>query len=505
MAHPNRHENRPYRDESVPDGGRPALQAPSASALKMPATSPKRLRVPIFLKLVALCTLLVLAVAMTISISIINRQKDQFVAQLIDLGENTVRIVARNAADKLLSEEDLALFRLIGDVAANKQVVFALITDHNGIIRAHSKSIEEVGKPYSPPAVVRQLKAYPEVVTGSFRLNGVETLLFDGPIIFKQVRIGEVKVGISLNSIEENIRRAKWSIALLTLLITVAGILLSLGLSVYFTHPIKRLEDGTHAVAAGRLTHRVRIGRNDEFGDLAQNFNKMAGELELKERIKSSFGRYVTPEIVEMIIANPNSTWMKGAEVQASVLFVDIRGFTAISEHKEPVDVVELLNSYFKLVTEAVVQNGGHLNKFIGDEAMAIFGAPVPNRNHAAAAVQAALDIQRQMAHLEPGCGALGAPIQVGIGINSGKMVAGNLGSETRMEYTVIGDNVNVASRLTSLAKGGEIIISQNTFDRLDAQTGLAIEAKGSVALRGRQTAMAIYRVAGTTATEAVT
>ena len=461
-----------------------------------PTEPPKGLRVPIFLKLAVLCTLLVLGVVMTISVIILNRQKDQFVAQLIDLGENTARIVASNAADKILGEEELALFQLVGDVAASKQVVFAAITDHNGIIRAHSKNIEAVGKPYRS-TTVRQLKSDLEVPTGALSLNGEEILLFEAPVTFKQVSIGEVKIGISLSSIEDNIRRAKWSIASLTLLITCAGILLSLALSIYFSYPIRRLGEGTHAVAEGRLTYRVRIRRNDEFGDLAQNFNKMAGELELKERIKSSFGRYVTPEIVEMIIANPNSTWMKGAEVDASVLFVDIRGFTAISEQKQPVDVVDLLNSYFTRVTEAVVGNGGHLNKFIGDEAMAIFGAPVPDRTHADAAVRAALEIQAKMATLEPGGAGPEVPIQVGIGINSGKMVAGNLGSETRMEYTVIGDNVNVASRLTSLAGRGEILISKKTFDRLAEHTVFRIEEKGSVTLRGRRTEMAIYRVVG--------
>ena len=466
-------------------------------AVAMPTPDParkKHLRISIFLKLASLCTLLVIGAVLTISIIILNRQKSQFELQLINLGENTARIVARNAADKLLGEEDLALFQLIGDVAANEQVVFAIITDHNGLTRAHSK-IEEVGKPYISPAAIHQIKADQDVTIGTFLLNGEKILLFDAPITFKKVKIGEVKIGISLKSIEENIRRAKLSIASLTIMITFAGILLSLVLSMYFSHPIRQLGEGTNAVADGKLGHRVQIKRNDEFGDLAENFNKMAEELELKEKIKSSFGRYVTPEIVEMIIANPDSTWMKGSEVEASVLFVDIRGFTSLSEERKPTDIVELLNDYFTRVTEVVVRNGGHLNKFVGDEAMAIFGAPVPNRSHADAALKAAVGIQREMAQFVPNRAMGDTPIKVGIGINSGKVVAGNLGSQKRMEYTVIGDNVNVASRLTSLAKGGEIVISKNTFDLVTEKTAFTIQERGKVAVKGRRTELTMYSV----------
>lgn len=486
-------EKQPIKDDRDLNNAVHAASVPGAEAIKGgKKVHDNGLRVSIFLKLASLCTLLVLAAVLTISFIVLNRQKSQFLSQLINLGENNARIVARNAADKLLGEEDLSLFQLINDVAANKQVIFALITDHNNVIKAHS-NIDEVNKSYHSPSDYRGVKDSVDVQTGTFLLNGKQALLFDAPIVFKDVRIGHVKIAVSLKSIEDNIRQAKISIALLTIMITVAGILLSLVLSMYFSHPIRRLGEGTQALADGNLDYRVQIHRNDEFGDLADDFNKMAAELELKEKIKDSFGRYVTPEILELIIENPDSRWMNGSEVDASVLFVDIRGFTTLSEEREPEQLVGLLNDYFSLVTEVIVENGGHLNKFVGDEAMAVFGAPVHDPLHANAALKTAAEIQQKMALFVPKKGTWDKPIKVGIGISSGRMIAGNLGSEKRMEYTVIGDNVNVASRLTSLAKGGEIIISKKTFDLLENKTAFDLQEKGNVFVKGRKMEIAIY------------
>ena len=187
---------------------------------------------------------------------------------------------------------------------------------------------------------------------------------------------------------------------MLTVIIVILGVLLSLGLSMYISRPIKELRESTKSLGAGDFSHRIFIKRKDEFGDLGLAFNKMTEDLALKETIKDSFGRYVAPEVVDLILANPDNQWMKGARVKASVLFVDIRGFTALSEDKEPEAIVEILNDFFTRVTDVIMKYGGYLNKFLGDEAMAVFGIPTPNPEHAEAAVMAALDIQGQIAGL---------------------------------------------------------------------------------------------------------
>ena len=454
----------------------------------------RSLRIPIFIKLTALSTLLIFVVISTISFSMLSKQKKQFTGQLVSLGESMVSIAASNAPDKLLGGEDLALFQLVNNIAQNDQVIYAIITDENDIIKAHS-NIEEVNKAYSPPKNITFLNKTSDAKVSSFIQGGEEILFFEKPITYQKLNVGKVRLAISQKKILQNIRNAKIFILVLTVIIIILGILLSLGLSRYFSNPIMKLRESTKALGMGNFDHRVSINRNDELGDLGSAFNKMAEDLALKEKIKDSFGRYVTPEIVDLILANPDNQWMKGSEVEATVLFVDIRGFTTLSEDKEPESIVELLNDYFARVTDIVVKHGGHINKFVGDGAMAIFGTPVPTPQHAEAAVMAALDIQEEIARLDREKKMEDVAIQVGIGVNSGAMVAGNLGSQRKMEYTVIGDNVNVASRLTSRAKAGEILISRQTYELIENKNSLKIEKRRIALVKGRKMKIAIFNV----------
>jgi adenylate cyclase len=186
---------------------------------------------------------------------------------------------------------------------------------------------------------------------------------------------------------------------------------------------------------------------------------------------------------------------MKGSKVEATVLFADIRGFTSIAENKDPQAVLDLLNEYLTRVTDAVIKHGGHLNKFAGDEAIAVFGAPLSDLTHAEAAVKAALEIQKSIAEVNSRREKDHIHLGVGIGINSGEVVAGNLGSSKRMEYTVIGDNVNVAARLTSIAKGGEILITKRTYDAIQSRGALKVEERGMAPVRGRKKGITVYCV----------
>lgn len=453
-----------------------------------------KLRIPIFIKLASLSTVLILVVISTISFSILKKQKKEYLGQLINLGESMVRIVANNAPEKLLEEEDLELFQLVKDISENEQVIYVLITDQKNVIKAHSR-LNMVNKEYLPPGKCLFLEEIGNVKVSSFLRGREKVLLFEKPITYQKLRIGEVHLAISQRVILENIREAEVFIIILTVFIMFLGITLNLALSMYFSRPIKKLGESVKALAMDDFDHRVVINRNDELGDLGLAFNKMAEDLALKEKIKESFGQYVTPEIVDLILENPDNQWMKGSKEEATVLFVDIRGFTRLAEEKEPEAVVELLNDHFTRITDIVFKYGGHLNKFVGDAAMAVFGTPAPNPQHAEAAVRAALDIQKEMARLEREKAIGDVSFQVGVGVNSGEIVAGNLGSPKRMEYTVIGDNVNVASRLTSLAKEGEILISKQTYESVRDNYRLKVTERGTVTVKGKKVEITIYNV----------
>ncbi len=452
------------------------------------------IRIPIFLKIAALITVLILIEIAVISFVVLEKEKKQYLDQLIGLGGSMVSILSTNVPEKLLGEEDLSLFKLMEDVTGGEEVVYAMVTDGNGVIRAHG-DLERVGNFYSPPPGLVYIRHSNGIVVSSLRRKGGEMLLFEAPLTYQGLEVGRVHLALSQARILENIREAKISFLYLAGIMVMVGVLLSLALSLYFSRPINKLKESVVAVGKGDLSRRVIVNRKDELGELGAAVNRMAEALTLKERIQESFGRYVTPEIVDMIVAHPERQWMRGARVNASILFVDIRGFTTISEDKDPAWIVDMLNDYFTRVTDAVIRHGGNVNKFLGDEAMAIFGAPLANLHHADSAVRAAIEIQEAVRLIDDDGGRDRANISVGVGVNSGDVVAGNLGSEKRMEYTVIGDDVNVASRLTAMAMPGEILISKETYDRMENKNGLRVEERGSMEVKGRRTRISVYNV----------
>jgi adenylate cyclase len=183
---------------------------------------------------------------------------------------------------------------------------------------------------------------------------------------------------------------------------------------------------------------------------------------------RSALERFLSPEVAAMVVANPDIR-LGGVNQRVTVMFADIRGFTPMSESLEPASVVEILNEYFTRVTEVIFDCGGMLDKYIGDAVMAVFGAPISKGRDAVNAVNAAIQIQRLLIELNRDASARHWPeLRVGIGINSGIVTAGNIGSPRRLDYTVVGDTVNTASRLMSNAAAGQILISHSTA----AETG---------------------------------
>ena len=215
-----------------------------------------------------------------------------------------------------------------------------------------------------------------------------------------------------------------------------------------------------------------------------------------KRYVKRLFGRYVSPDIVHQLMTNPSAVRMGGDRREMSVLFSDIRGFTAASEQSTPEAVVAQLNEYFSEMVAVLFRHQGTLDKFVGDMVMGLFGAPVADPRHADHAVATAVEMSVALGRLNARWIAQGrAPLEIGIGINSGEMIAGNIGSESIMSYTVIGDAVNLGARIESLNKdyGTRILISQTTKDRLT--TAVPTRRVGEAAVKGRREPVVIYEV----------
>ncbi len=275
-------ERRNGRDRRVRDVGRP--QGPERRTGR---ERRKFFKIPIFIKFISLATLLIVVVITTISIFILEKQRQDYFDQLVVLGDSMVRIAAENAADKLLTEEDLVLFQLVKDLAADAQVTDALIADSKNVIKAHN-DINKVNTIFSRPKMVRKLQARDDVQVGIFAENGDDFLLFEKIITYQEIPVGSVALVISPSKIYQNIRNAKQFIFILTGVIILIGAILSLGLGFYFSIPIRRLKDGTQAIRSGDFEHQVQINRNDELGDLGRAFNQMSQGLKERDQMRQS-------------------------------------------------------------------------------------------------------------------------------------------------------------------------------------------------------------------------
>ena len=209
-----------------------------------------------------------------------------------------------------------------------------------------------------------------------------------------------------------------------------------------------------------------------------------------KERVKAVFGRYLAPWVVEQLMDDPASVHLGGVRREVSVLLADIRGFTGISERHPPEEVVAILNRYLACATEVILGAGGTLDKFLGDGVMAFFNAPLPQEDHVLAAVRAALQMQTRLRELQ---GPGGGRIAFGVGINTGEGVVGNIGTPELMNYTIIGDVVNVAARLQGEARAGEVLLSAGAYERIAG--AVEVEELGSMHVKGRAQPVQIYKL----------
>ena len=228
-------------------------------------------------------------------------------------------------------------------------------------------------------------------------------------------------------------------------------------------------------------------------GDLAWKYIVEGRE---KRQVKKLFSRYVSKDVYDQLVADPSLAALGGARRTMTVLFSDVRGFTAMSEKGTPEEVVGQLNEYFSRMVQVVFDHRGTVDKFVGDMVMALFGAPLDDEDHAEHAVQTALAMSAALNELNAQWQSQGRPtLDIGIGINTGEMVAGNIGSDTIMSYTVIGDAVNLGARLESLNKdySTRIIISEATRTRLKGRYD--IHPLGDVVVKGKSKPVAIFEV----------
>jgi class 3 adenylate cyclase len=281
----------------------------------------------------------------------------------------------------------------------------------------------------------------------------------------------------------------------------LATFMLGIALSRRITRPIFALVDAAEGVASGDLDRVLPVTTGDEIGALTSSFNTMIGGLRERERMHDILGRFVSPTVARLVLSQPLD--LRGESKLLTILFTDLRDFTMLSEQEEPAVVISGLNAYFRIVVEAADRYGGVVNKFGGDSTLVLFGLTDEGANaqaSAEAAVRAALDIRAGLSQLNTLRAAEGAPLlAAGIGINTGTVVAGLIGAERRMEYTAIGDAVNLSARIQTLNRklDTDILISDATYQALGPTAGLSVANRGLRQLKGKSLRVRVYSVGG--------
>jgi class 3 adenylate cyclase len=280
------------------------------------------------------------------------------------------------------------------------------------------------------------------------------------------------------------------------ILTVVIGFALALGLAVPISvgmgfspsmQPIRDLAAGAERVAAGDYGQRLPVAQDDDLGALAASFNRMQSGLAERQRLQGAFGSYVDPALAARLLEQGDDVFT-GERREVTVMFVDIRDFTPFAEANSAEDTVARLNALFDIVVPAVVDAGGHVNKFLGDGALAVFGAPNDLAGHADAAFTAAMLIQRSVEDRFAGA------LRIGIGINTGPVIAGTIGGGGKLEFTLIGDTVNVAARVEQLTKttGDGILLTRRSVDALVPRPAGLVD-RGSHEVKGKSAAVQVF------------
>jgi class 3 adenylate cyclase len=301
----------------------------------------------------------------------------------------------------------------------------------------------------------------------------------------------------SLDRALEPLRTVQRRIAIVTAVVVLVAVIVSRLMSRYFAKPVEQLVAGTERIARGEFDVPIDLRRGDELGVLARSFNQMAAGLEQRDLIKDTFGKFVDPAIVQSLLDDPTRLKLGGERRVQTILFADLENFSALGERLDPEALFELLNGYLEGAADVVAEHRGIIDKFIGDGVVAFWGPPMEER-HALMACRAALKLVRRTFDQSEVAQKLGLPpLRVRVGVATGEVLVGNIGSKSKYNYTVMGDVANLASRLEGVNKlyGTQILVTDRT--RRDAGPGIVARRIDTVRVIGRREPVELWELLG--------
>ena len=460
----------------------------------------KAQRIPLAYKLSFFITVLIVSCMVLLGMILVQQQSRILQDQINEQGTTLVSLMGQSAREPLLADDRQALTTIVESFTSGNSVMATAIISMTGETVAQAGSLQTDNPGFLEEIALGNTTTY----TWSRESSPGKThrvISFAQPVSFQDTKVGYAIVTFSQSGMKDSARRSVQAIIGATLLIIALGIGMAFALGRRITNPISKLVDASRAIGKGEYTFRFKEQRHDELGLLMNAFDEMAAGMLEKSQVKNALSRYVSPGVARQILSNLDTVELRSKEIEGTVLFADIVGFTEIAEKTRPESLVAMLNQYFSLITRACEINHGTVDKYMGDGVMLVFGAPEPVKEHAFNALVCALLIQKLIAHESAQRKQRGLfPVRFKIGMNTGNMLAGNMGSKERMEYTVVGDTVNMASRLCSTTNGGQIVMSRDTYMHAGIRGRVLAGEYQSIRLRGISEPVRTYLLEGLTA-----
>jgi len=447
---------------------------------------------PLRYKLALLSSVLLVAGIGTVSYLVFQQSRAAIEIEIGKRGMAIAQTLARSARDPLLLRDDVQLTQLVASIAEEPEIAFARLLDNEGRVVASSGEGDQAQR---------------ERLTGRNSRGDLNTVSYGERLLIaarmhhnvlgRDVDVGEAQIVMDLDRvIRPLVAKAQREVSLAAGALLFAALVIAISVSRRVTRPLQRLRLAADALAAGDTSAIVPVASRDEVGELTKAFNKMSQSLHQKDRIERAFRRYVSDHVLQEVMNDPSSIQLKGERREVTVVFIDIRQFTRITSRLGPERLVSFLNEAFELITARLLEQGATVDKYVGDGILAYTGAPIPSDDHASRAVAAAIAIQRSVDDRNRKAEALDPTyvrLEIGIGIHTGEVVVGNIGSERKMDFTAIGEPVNAASRLQELAGPRQILITGEVSARLGA--GVHTRYIGPHELKGIEHGFDVYEV----------
>lgn len=337
----------------------------------------------------------------------------------------------------------------------------------------------------------------------SFRISTLTRLLVVSLVIgiIPPIAIGHItlhqitEIQQGHQSIENFLAQMPMAIAYLVTVSCMIAVSLSIFLTRSVSAPLRNAGSAMRRIGRGHLETSIKVVSRDEIGVVGEGFNSMVEGLRERDYIRETFGRYLSDDVVTEILQSPEGVKLGGELRNITVLVSDLRGFTALSESLEPQTVIQILNRYFEKMTDVIIHHGGTIDEFTGDGILVFFGAPKAIHDHARIAVACALDMQKALEGVNEENILFNWPeLRMGIGINTGEVVVGNLGSEKRKKYGAVGSPINVAFRVQGHAGAGEILLTPSVYE--ETSESLELAGMREAQLKGFDKLITLHRVA---------